>query len=192
VNLHYANNILHFSGNVPGAGYQFSLYTTAGSNPWSISGNHNWFDNFVINTCPTPGGQCLLTNSTTASTPPFNNIKAMDLRPATGNHPFGLADLLQPLKPPYVQYPAGTSNLTALSSFADVGALQYVANLVSSPCDVNQDGTINVVDVQLEINAALGMTACAQVYDIDKDGLCNIVDVQRVIAAALGGPCVSP
>ena len=59
----------------------------------------------------------------------------------------------------------------------------------TSPCDVNHDGSINVVDVQLVINQALGFAACSA--DLNSDGVCNIVDVQRVISAALGGACLA-
>ena len=59
-----------------------------------------------------------------------------------------------------------------------------------SACDVNGDGSTNVVDVQLEVNQALAMTSCTA--DINKDGMCNVIDVQRVVNAALGGACVSP
>ena len=54
-------------------------------------------------------------------------------------------------------------------------------------CDVNGDGSVNIIDVQLMINQALGMSACSD--DIDQDGKCDIVDVQRVINAALSGAC---
>jgi len=60
-----------------------------------------------------------------------------------------------------------------------------------SPCDVNHDGVTNVTDVQTDVNAALGITACSSTYDINKDNVCNIIDVQRVVNAALGGACVS-
>jgi len=60
----------------------------------------------------------------------------------------------------------------------------------SSACDLNADGATNVVDVQLMVNQALGVSACTA--DINKDGVCNVVDVQRVVNAALGGQCVSP
>jgi hypothetical protein len=60
----------------------------------------------------------------------------------------------------------------------------------ASPCDVNRDGSTNVVDVQLAVNQALGLVSCTA--DISKDGKCDIVEVQRVVNAALGGLCVSP
>jgi len=60
----------------------------------------------------------------------------------------------------------------------------------ASPCDIDGDGSTNVLDVQQEVNMALGISACTA--DINKDSFCNIIDVQRVVNAALGGSCVSP
>jgi hypothetical protein len=56
-------------------------------------------------------------------------------------------------------------------------------------CDVNGDGTSNVVDVQIMVNQALLLTACKN--DLNRDGFCNIVDVQRVINSALGSSCLT-
>jgi uncharacterized protein DUF4038/collagenase-like protein with putative collagen-binding domain len=56
-----------------------------------------------------------------------------------------------------------------------------------SACDVNQDGVVNVVDVQLEVNMALGILPCT-----NPSGTCTVVGVQRVVNAALGGTCVTP
>ncbi len=57
-----------------------------------------------------------------------------------------------------------------------------------SPCDVNQDGATNVVDVQGSVNRALGLIPCTT-GDIDGNGSCNVVDLQRVVTAVLGGAC---
>jgi hypothetical protein len=57
-----------------------------------------------------------------------------------------------------------------------------------SPCDLNKDGIVDVVDVQTAINQATGQAACGAA-DLTHDGLCNVVDVVRVINAALGGVC---
>ena len=54
-------------------------------------------------------------------------------------------------------------------------------------CDVNHDGAVNIVDIQLEINQALGRAPCTS--DLDSNGTCDVVDVQRVITAALTGQC---
>jgi hypothetical protein len=53
------------------------------------------------------------------------------------------------------------------------------------PSDVNQDGAVNAIDVQLVINEALGFDTGFQ-CDVDRDGTVNAIDVQLVINAALG------
>jgi hypothetical protein len=55
-------------------------------------------------------------------------------------------------------------------------------------CDLNQDGVVNVVDVQLATNMYLGLIPCTAT--IDGPGVCNAIVVQRVITAATGGTCV--
>lgn len=57
-----------------------------------------------------------------------------------------------------------------------------------SACDLNGDGTVNVVDGQLAINMTLGVTPCTA--NIAGTGVCNSVVVQRVMNAALGSGCV--
>jgi hypothetical protein len=62
----------------------------------------------------------------------------------------------------------------------------------SSPtatCDVNQDGAVNVLDVQLMVNMILGVTPCVR-GDLDGNGRCDVVDLQRIIGAVLGGGCL--
>jgi hypothetical protein len=61
----------------------------------------------------------------------------------------------------------------------------------TSACDVNGNGSVNVTDVQLCANQAVGAASCGS-GDINQDGQCTVIDVQRVVNAALGGACVSP
>jgi hypothetical protein len=56
-----------------------------------------------------------------------------------------------------------------------------------SPCDLNIDGIVNVLDVQLMVSQALGTTACTN--RLDGGANCDVIDVQRVVNAALGGAC---
>jgi hypothetical protein len=56
-----------------------------------------------------------------------------------------------------------------------------------SPCNLQQDGSISVADVQLMINEALGLAAALN--DLNSDGVVNAVDVQIVIDVALGVGC---
>jgi len=59
----------------------------------------------------------------------------------------------------------------------------------AAPCDTNGDGVIDVADVQLTVNMALGVTACTAAGDLDGNGVCDVVDIQRVINTVLGGSC---
>ncbi len=57
----------------------------------------------------------------------------------------------------------------------------------ASPCDVNSDGAVNVTDINLSRDAAIGKTACNK--DLDGNGRCDVVDTQRIVNASLGGAC---
>lgn len=57
-----------------------------------------------------------------------------------------------------------------------------------SKCDVNTDGSVNVIDVQLSINQALQPTSCST-GDVDRNGTCNVIDVQLVVNSSLGSGC---
>ena len=57
----------------------------------------------------------------------------------------------------------------------------------SSPCDLNNDGIVNVLDVQLMVGQALGTSACTN--RLDGGATCDVIDVQRVVNAALGAAC---
>jgi hypothetical protein len=88
------------------------------------------------------------------------------------------------------------SNLATLGSVlgSDLEAVDDAIFMVDSnsgqarSCDVNGDGSSNIVDVQLEVNAALGAASCGY-QDVDANGRCDVIDLQRVISAALGAPC---
>ncbi len=69
----------------------------------------------------------------------------------------------------------------------DIGAFEFGSGATVS-CDINGDSSVNVIDVQLSINQALGTVACGTA-DVSQDGICNVIDVQRLINAALGLGC---
>ena len=56
---------------------------------------------------------------------------------------------------------------------------------VLAPEDVDGSGGVNAVDVQMTINAALGIPETPPI-DVNEDGSCDAVDIQLVINAALG------
>lgn len=71
----------------------------------------------------------------------------------------------------------------------DVSGMMVNPNTAQAgTCDLNDDGVVNVLDVQLEVNADLGLRPCGA-GDLNGDGTCDVTDVQRVVQAALGEPC---
>ena len=70
------------------------------------------------------------------------------------------------------------------SLFLLVSGLAWAAN-----CDLNGDGAVNVVDVQLVTNMMLGTATCTA--NVVGTGVCNSAAVTVLINAALGGPCHS-
>jgi hypothetical protein len=58
----------------------------------------------------------------------------------------------------------------------------------TSACDLNHDGVVNVLDVQISINQVIGTAPCTNA-DLIGSGVCTVVDVQRVINAVNTGVC---
>jgi uncharacterized membrane protein len=83
---------------------------------------------------------------------------------------------------------AYTGNLT-ITAGANTAKVSVTFNITEagSACDVNQDGLINVLDVQKLINEALGTLAATN--DLNHDAVVNVVDVQIDSNAALGLGC---
>jgi hypothetical protein len=88
---------------------------------------------------------------------------------------------------------AGTCSITATqagnANFAAAAPVTRSFTVEPSKCDINGGGSIDVSDVQLEIDEALG--AMPAVHDLNLDGAVNVVDVQIVINAALGLGCAA-
>ena len=59
----------------------------------------------------------------------------------------------------------------------------------SLACDLNNDGVVSVLDVQLAVNMSLGTIPCTA--NINGPGVCAVTTIQRVVNAALGGACVT-
>jgi len=55
-------------------------------------------------------------------------------------------------------------------------------------CDANGDSVTDAEDVELMVDASLGIAPCS--HDLNGDGQCDAVDVQRVTNAALGEDCL--
>ncbi len=56
----------------------------------------------------------------------------------------------------------------------------------SLPTDINADGQTNALDIQLVVNAVLGIGIGGLDADVNHDGSVNALDVQRVVNAVLG------
>jgi len=55
-----------------------------------------------------------------------------------------------------------------------------------TPADINTDGVVDAIDVQLVINAVLGLNISSYSGDVNGDGKLDAIDVQLVINYALG------
>jgi hypothetical protein len=56
--------------------------------------------------------------------------------------------------------------------------------------DLNLDGQINVLDVQICVNVFLGVETDAEISeraDVNVDGAVNVLDVQHIVNAILAG-----
>ncbi len=90
-------------------------------------------------------------------------------------------------------FTSGTSALTATNcASTDISGGLLLTSCAGgliryATCDINGDGNINVSDVQLVINQALGVVPATN--DLNGDGAVNVADVQIVINAVLGLGC---
>ena len=66
--------------------------------------------------------------------------------------------------------------------------LSAVCGQAASPCDLNGDGTVNPLDVQLASAMASGLMPCSAT--VAGVGVCNATVVQRVTLASSGGVCL--
>jgi hypothetical protein len=87
-----------------------------------------------------------------------------------------------------VSVPAYDVSGTPFANPPSIGAYEG-APPTSTACDLNGDGVVDALDVQLAINQALGLAACSTA-DLQQTGQCNVVDVQRVVNASLGAACL--
>lgn len=65
----------------------------------------------------------------------------------------------------------------------------YLGGPIADPRDVDFTGTINALDIQVTVNAALGMRTHGN-PDVDRSKAVNAIDVQLVVNGVLGLPAV--
>jgi hypothetical protein len=77
---------------------------------------------------------------------------------------------------------------TTGTGLAIVSGTPYSINVTKaiSKCDINGDGSVNVLDVTEMINGALGKSVCPYAGP----GACSLVNVFAVVYNTVGGACI--
>jgi len=160
---------------------RFDNVTDTGS--VGVSGSNNWF---MLGLVPAPG----ITGSLFGTDPGFVSIAGQDYHLVAGSPAIDAG--ATPPVPVTFEYGPGEMQGTPRPFVTpmDIGAFEYGLKTAASPCDLNSDGVVNILDVQLMINEVLGVTPCTN--DLNNDGVCDIGDVQIVVNAMTTGRCVSP
>ena len=83
---------------------------------------------------------------------------------------------------------AATSHSSHLAFLLGLLAIAGAPAWPQTACDLNQDGSVTIQDVNLVVNMTVGLAPCTA--NINGSGVCNIVTVQRVINTVLGQPCL--
>jgi hypothetical protein len=83
--------------------------------------------------------------------------------------------------------PASVSNGAAVTSGASQASTASDSTPIISACAVTLDSIPSVADLQGIINEALGIASPAN--DLNGDGVVNVVDLEIVTNAVLGGAC---
>jgi len=69
----------------------------------------------------------------------------------------------------------------------DIGAYEYVSGVTYPKGDVNQDNSVDILDVQKLVNIILGQDTATSPADINQDSSIDVLDVQEVVNIILGG-----
>jgi uncharacterized repeat protein (TIGR01451 family) len=85
--------------------------------------------------------------------------------------------------------PASLTNQVSVSGGGSATALASDLTSVSGLCDVTKDGATTIADVQALINQALGKTLAAN--DLNQDGMVDVVDVEIAMKAVMGLGCAA-
>ena len=95
----------------------------------------------------------------------------------------GWSGTITPVKAGYTFTPPSRTydNVEAALAGQDYEAARGYAR-----ADVNRDGRVDALDVQLVVNAVLGALAEPAMCDVDANGDVNAIDVQAVVNAVLG------
>lgn len=81
---------------------------------------------------------------------------------------------------------AGTGYVSLSTATGTASSSEVFTVQASSRCDINNDGFVNVLDMQLLINAILLVPGSPLNCDINSDGRINVLDLQSLINVILG------
>jgi hypothetical protein len=81
---------------------------------------------------------------------------------------------------------ANASGARRVGTLAVAGRTVSITQEAASGCDMNRDGTANVLDLQLLVNVILGTTSCPGNCDINGDRSVNVIDLQTLNNVVLG------
>lgn len=93
--------------------------------------------------------------------------------------------------PILVNQPVGQDGTLSFSSTSGRITILQTGSTVMS-CDLNADGSVDVLDVQMAVSFALGTQACPASLTVSGACVINAGSVDRVVTAALGGACILP
>jgi hypothetical protein len=79
----------------------------------------------------------------------------------------------------------GPISVTTASGTA-TSSTSFTVTQNTSRCDINSDGSVNVLDIQLLINSILGIPGSPVSGDLNRDGGANVLDLQLLINVILG------
>lgn len=176
------NNIVYVSA----AGNTLSLLDQSGT----LNLSHNWFKPGRVSTFGTLEGTIGDDGtSITGASPGFLDEAGQDFHLTAGsaarNAATALAAAVLPANSLVRQYVRHQSSEPRPNDAApDIGAYEYAAG--GSRCDINADTAVNVVDLQMLVNIAIGVTSMPGVGDLNRDGRVDVIDVQGLVNVLLG------
>jgi hypothetical protein len=153
---------------------------------------HNWFKPGWVSTFGTLDGTILDDGTAvTGTSPGFVDVPGQDFRLTAGSNAINagaaLAAAVVPLNTVVRQYVKHQSSQARPSDAAfDIGAYEF-SSAATSPCDLNKDSTVNVVDVQNMVNLILGLAGGAPgAGDLNHDRSINVSDLQVLVNTVIG------
>jgi hypothetical protein len=184
----FRNNIAYVSA----AGSTLALLDSAGI----LDLSHNWFKPGRANSFGTVTGVINDDGtSVTGTSPGFAEEASQDYRLTSGSACINAGTTLDPsLLPAHVpvrQYVKHQqSEIRPADATPDIGSYEFASD--NRPrCDVNGDGAVDVLDLQLVVNAVLGIQGYGA-GDINGDRNVDVLDLQLLVNVILGAASCPP